>query len=76
MLWGHDAVIEDYTTLYPSVNVSGMTTIGTGSEIGTGVNIIQGKTIARNVVVGAGSVVVKDLLESGTYVGISAKKIK
>ena len=71
---GHDAVIEDYTTLYPSVNVSGMTTIGTGSEIGTGVNIIQGKTIAQDVIVGAGSVVVKDLLESGTYVGIPAKK--
>ena len=72
---GHDAVIEDYTTLYPSVNVSGMTTIGTGSEIGTGVNIIQGKTIAQDVIVGAGGVVVKDLLESGTYAGIPAKRI-
>ncbi|MFR4518306.1 MAG: transferase [Dorea sp.] len=71
---GHDAIIEDYSTLYPSVNVSGMSTIGRGSEIGTGVNIIQGKTIAQDVIVGAGSVVVKDLLESGTYVGIPAKK--
>lgn len=72
---GHDAIIEDYCTLYPSVNVSGMTIIGEESEIGTGVNIIQGKTIARNVIVGAGSVIVKDLLEYGTYVGIPAQKI-
>ncbi|MBR5134436.1 MAG: transferase, partial [Clostridia bacterium] len=42
---GHDAVIDDYVTLYPSVNVSGATHLATCCEIGTGSQIIQGKSI-------------------------------
>ncbi|WP_317313449.1 acetyltransferase [Absicoccus porci] len=73
---GHDVVIEDYVTAYPSVNISGNSFIGECSELGTGMQIIQGKKIGSNVIVGAGAVVVKDCLESGTYVGSPAKKIK
>ncbi len=40
---GHDDVIEDFVTIYPSVNVSGNVRVGECSEIGTGVQIIQGK---------------------------------
>lgn len=73
---GHDDVIEDYVTIYPSVNVSGNVVVGQCSELGTGMQIIQGKRIAPKTIIGAGAVVVKDCLESGTYVGSPAKKIK
>ncbi len=73
---GHDAVINDYVTLYPSVNVSGITKIGKCTEIGTGSQIIQGKTIGDYTIVGAGSVVVKDLPDKCTAVGTPAKPIK
>lgn len=73
---GHDDVIADYVTVYPSVNISGNVTVGECSELGTGMQIIQGKNIAPNIIIGAGAVVVKDLNESGTYVGSPAKKIK
>ena len=73
---GHDDVIEDYATIYPSVNVSGNVLIGECSELGTGMQIIQGKKVAPNTIIGAGAVVVKDCLESGTYVGSPAKRIK
>ena len=73
---GHDDVIADYVTVYPSVNISGNVTVGVCSELGTGMQIIQGKNIAPNTIVGAGAVVVKDLNESGTYVGSPAEKIK
>ena len=73
---GHDDVIEDYVTIYPSVNVSGMVHVGECSELGTGMQIIQGKNIAENTIIGAGAVVIKDCLESGTYVGSPAKRIK
>ena len=73
---GHDTEIEDFVTIYQSVNVSGNCRIGQCTELGTGMQIIQGKRISENCIVGAGSVVVKDLLESGTYVGCPAKKIK
>lgn len=77
---GHDAVIDDFVTIYPSVNVSGNVSgnvlIGECSELGTGTQIIQGKKVISNTIIGAGAIVVKDCLESGTYVGSPAKKIK
>lgn len=73
---GHDAQINDFVTLYPSVNVSGMTSIGYASEVGTGTQIIQGKNIGNYTIVGAGAVVVKDIPSNCTAVGIPAKPIK
>ena len=73
---GHDDIINDFVTIYPSVNVSGNVHLGECSELGTGMQIIQGKTVAKNTIIGAGAVVVRDIEVSGTYVGSPAKKIK
>ncbi len=73
---GHDAVIEDYVTVFPNVNISGNVTVGEQSEIGTGSKIIQGLKINPNCIIGAGSVIVRDLICRGTYVGVPAKLIK
>ena len=72
---GHDDILHDYITLYPSVNVSGNVEINSYVEIGTGTQIIQGKSITKNAIIGAGAVVVKNIEEEGTYVGIPVKKI-
>lgn len=73
---GHDAVLEDYVTLYPSVNVSGMVHVGHTTELGTGAQIIQGLAVGENTVIGAGTVVVKDIPSNVTAVGSPAKVIK
>jgi sugar O-acyltransferase (sialic acid O-acetyltransferase NeuD family) len=73
---GHDAIIDDYVTLYPSVNVSGNVHIGTCTEIGTGVNIIQNIKIGEKSIIGAGSVVVKDIPANCTAIGVPALPIK
>lgn len=73
---GHDAYVNDYVTIYPSVNVSGNVNVGECVELGTGTQIIQGKNIGIKSIVGAGSVVVKDIPEKCTAVGIPAKPIK
>lgn len=73
---GHDDIINDFVTVYPSVNISGNVVIGQRSELGTGTQIIQGKSITDHTIIGAGAVVVKDIVESGTYVGAPAKMIK
>lgn len=73
---GHDDVIEDYVTINPSVNLSGNVHIGECTELGTGMQVIQGRNIVSSCIIGAGSVVVKDIEENGTYVGIPARKIK
>ena len=72
---GHDAVLGDFTTLYPNVNISGQCHIGEAAELGTGMQIIQGRSICKDTIVGAGAVVVKDITESDTYVGVPAIKI-
>jgi sugar O-acyltransferase (sialic acid O-acetyltransferase NeuD family) len=73
---GHDAILGDYTTVLPSVNVSGFVKTEECVNIGTGSAIIQGVTVGKNSIIGAGGVVVKDLPANCTAVGIPAKPIK
>ncbi|MBU3220671.1 acetyltransferase [Clostridium algidicarnis] len=73
---GHDTLLGDYTTVLPSVNISGFARIEECVSIGTGTAIIQGITVGKNTIIGAGSVVVKDLPENCTAVGSPAKPIK
>ena len=72
---GHDCVVGDYVTLNPMVSVSGNVTVEDCVDIGTGANIIQGKTLGANCVIGAGAVVVKDIPQGSTAVGVPAKPI-
>lgn len=51
------------------------TNIGNNVSIGSNATILP-ITICDNVVIGAGSVVTKDILEPGKYVGNPAKKLK
>ncbi len=73
---GHDSVIENYVTIYPGANISGNVRIGEGAELGTGMQIIQGKKVGKRSIVGAGAIVVHDIPEKCTAVGIPAKPVK
>lgn len=72
---GHNAHIGDFTTLSPGVHVSGNVYIGKRCYIGSGAVIREKVLICDDVVIGAGSVVVSDITEPGTYVGVPAKRI-
>ena len=73
---GHEVVIEDYVSLLWNVNVSGKVKIGEGALIGSGVTIIQYKVIGEESIIGAGAVVIGDIPENCTAVGLPAKSIK
>lgn len=73
---GHDDIIYDFVTIYPSVNISGNVVIGECAELGTGMQIIQGINIGKEGIIGAGSVVVHNIPEKCTAVGSPAKPIK
>ena len=73
---GHDAIIGDYTTVLPSVNISGFVKTGKCVNIGTGSAVIQGVSIGEHTIIGAGAVVVKDLPANCTAVGAPARVIK
>ena len=53
----------------------GSTTIGNNVSIGSNATILPIK-ICDGVVIGAGAVVTKDILEPGTYIGSPAKKLR
>lgn len=73
---GHDAILEDYVTVYPGVNISGNTQIDSCAELGTGMQIIQGKRIGAKSIVGAGAVVIDNIPANCTAVGVPAKPVK
>lgn len=72
----HDNILEDYVHLSPNVTLAGIVKVGKSTHIGAGSCTKQVLNIASNCVIGAGSVIVKDITESGTYVGVPARKIK
>ena len=73
---GHDTEIGAYSSLMPSVNVSGEVEIGEGAYVGTGVKIINRLSIGEGTIVGAGAGVTGSLPACCTAVGIPAKPIK
>lgn len=72
---GHDCKIGDYFTTAPAVNVSGNCTIGTGVYLGTNASVREKTVICSNVLVGMGSVVLKNITEGGVYVGNPLRKL-
>lgn len=72
----HDNKISDYVHLSPNVTSCGTVTVGELTHIGAGTTIKNNIDISDNCIIGAGAVVVKDIEEKGTYIGVPAKKIK
>ena len=72
----HDNVISDYVHISPAAALAGTVTVGKGTHIGIGANVKNNTEICAEVVVGAGAVVVKNIAEAGTYVGVPARKVK
>lgn len=73
---GHDTIIGEYFTTAPGVKISGNCNIGDCVYFGTNSSVREKITICKNVTIGLNAGVVKDINESGTYVGVPVKKIK
>ena len=73
---GHDCIIGNYFSAMPGSIVSGNVHIGNGVYLGTNSSVIEKKYILHDIVIGANSVVIRDITERGTYVGVPAKKIE
>ncbi len=72
----HDNVIADYAHISPRAVLGGSVTIGAGTHIGLGASVKNGVRICENCVVGVGAVVVKNIEEQGTYIGVPARRLK
>ena len=72
----HDNIIEDFVHISPNTSLGGTVKIGESTHVGIGSIVKNNITICKNCTIGAGAVVVKNILEEGTYVGVPARERK
>ena len=70
----HDCVIGDYCHISVGARIAGTVSIGDDTFVGAGAMVKNNINICENCMIGAGAVVVKDITESGTYIGVPAKR--
>lgn len=72
----HDNIIADYVHISIGSHLAGTVTVGTCTWIGAGAIVNNNVTICSNCMIGAGAVVINNIHESGTYVGVPARRNK
>ncbi len=73
---GHDTVLDDYVSVMSQGLFGGESFIGKGCYFGLRSTVINRISIVPECIFGAGCVVVKNIEEKGTYVGVPARKVK
>lgn len=77
----HNAIIGKNCNIYQNVSIAGregrgIPVIGDGVEVGCGACILGGVRIGNNAKIGANAVVITDIPDNATAVGIPAKIVK
>jgi sugar O-acyltransferase (sialic acid O-acetyltransferase NeuD family) len=72
----HDCIVEDFVNLAPRVTLAGYVKVGRCSVVYTGAVVVPGIKIGEFATIGAGAVVLEDVVEHGTAVGVPARVIK
>jgi sugar O-acyltransferase (sialic acid O-acetyltransferase NeuD family) len=68
----HDSALGDFVEVSPGVNVTGNCIVGDFCFLGSNSVILPKVKLGRNVVVGAGAVVTKDVPDNSMVVGVPA----
>lgn len=72
----HDSEVGAHSFLSPAVKIAGFSKIEEGCIIGINATIIDNIIVSEGIQIGAGTIVIKSLIEKGLYVGCPAQKIK
>ena len=67
--------IGNYVHIAVGSHLCGTVSVGDGTWIGAGAIVSNNVSICPNCMIGAGAVVIKEIKESGTYVGVPAKRV-
>lgn len=74
---GHDVVVGNHVYVSPGCNIAGYCQIGDLSFLGIGSTIGGDRLhVARETLLGAGSLLLKDTDEYSMYIGVPCKKVK
>jgi sugar O-acyltransferase (sialic acid O-acetyltransferase NeuD family) len=69
----HDCLIGSHSHIATGARLAGAVHVAEGVHIGMGASIRQGLNVGRNAIVGAGAVVIEDVPEGTTVVGVPAR---
>lgn len=72
----HETVVQDFATIAPNAVALGRCEIGRRAYIGANATILPQRIVYDDAVVGAASVVTKDVLEETVVAGNPARKLK
>ncbi len=70
----HDGVIGDFVHIAVGAHLAGNVTVCDETLVGAGATLISAIMVRKTCQVGAGAVVLHNINEPGTYVGVPAKK--
>ena len=71
----HDVEVADFCHIAPGVRLGGAAKIESGAFVGIGAVVLPGIVIGERAIVGAGSVVIRDVERAATVVGNPARRI-
>lgn len=71
----HDNKIRKFSHVSVNAHTAGTVTIGERTLLGIGSSVSNNISVCSDVTIGAGGVVVSDITEKGTYVGVPVKKL-
>jgi sugar O-acyltransferase (sialic acid O-acetyltransferase NeuD family) len=72
----HDCIIDEFSTLAPGVRLAGNVTVASNVNLGIGAVAIPGVHLGQGSIVGAGSVVIRDVPAAVTVAGNPATLIR
>ncbi|SEH44044.1 sugar O-acyltransferase, sialic acid O-acetyltransferase NeuD family [Halobacillus karajensis] len=71
----HDNELGNFVHVSPGSHLAGTVTVGDKSWLGIGCTVSNNIKITDSCQLGAGAVVVKDIDEIGTYIGVPARRV-
>ena len=73
---GHDCIVEKYVSIMSGSTISGRVVIGEGAYLATHSVVIPSKKIGKRAKVGAGSVVIRNVKDDASVMGVPAKVLR
>lgn len=71
----HDCAVGDHAHIAPGSILAGAVSVGAGALVGVGARVAPGVRVGARSIVGAGAVVVSDVSDDVTVVGVPAREV-